>query len=147
MNKRTVSSLHPAWVQFQGDLTAQVLNRLSPAALAYIGDAVYELYVRCYFLLPAKRMADYHHRVVGQVRAEQQAKILDYWNAHLSSGEQAWVKKGRNGANSQSRRADPALYQAASGFETLVGYLFLQDPQRLASLLNKLDYSIFDKNQ
>ena len=74
-------------MQFQGDLTAQVLNRLSPAALAYTGDAVYELYFRCYFLLPAKRMADYHHQVVGQVRAEQQAKILDYWNPHLSSGE------------------------------------------------------------
>ncbi len=130
---------HPCWLRLQGQINTAILNRLSPAALAYIGDAVYELHIRCYFLLPAKRMADYHRCVVDQVRAEQQAQILNLWWPQLSPEEQDWVRRGRNAANIQSRRANAATYQAASALETLIGYLFLYNPPRLEMLLGSLE--------
>ena len=49
------------------------LSQISPAALAYVGDAIYELYVRMYYLMPLQRPDTYHRLVVAQVRAEQQA--------------------------------------------------------------------------
>ena len=54
------------------------IDRLSPAFLAYIGDAVYELYVRTAYLLPPRKLADYHNQVVAQVRAETQAAALHH---------------------------------------------------------------------
>ena len=64
------------------------LQRLSPAALAYIGDAVYELYVRTRYLMPPKRLQTYHQQVVAQVRAERQAEQLALLQPCLSEAEQ-----------------------------------------------------------
>jgi ribonuclease III family protein len=114
------------------------LQRLSPAALAYLGDAIYELHVRKAFLLPPKRIESYHRQVVSQVRAETQALHLQALMPHLTPTELEWVRRGRNAASSRSRRADPEIYQQASGLETLVGYLYLTYPQRLSELLNSL---------
>jgi ribonuclease III family protein len=61
--------------------------QLSPAALAYLGDAVYELYVRTSFLLPPKRSHVYHQQVVAQVRAEAQSSHLQRLSIHLTSAE------------------------------------------------------------
>ena len=63
-------------VSGQGSPILKGLDRLSPASLAYLGDAVYELYIRTYYLLPPQRLGDYHAQVVGKVRAEQQALDL-----------------------------------------------------------------------
>jgi ribonuclease-3 family protein len=72
--------------------------------------------------------------VVAQVRAEQQAQLLDNLLPQLTDAEKEWVRRGRNAASS-NRRASPDLYQAASGLETLLGYLYLTDPHRLDNLL------------
>lgn len=111
------------------------LGQLSPAALAYIGDAVYELYVRTYYLLPPKRLADYHDRVVSQVRAETQAACLRSLEPHLSEVEREILRRGRNATTGKPRRLSAQLYQQASSLETLIGYLYLQNPQRLNELL------------
>ncbi|MGL4879543.1 MAG: ribonuclease III domain-containing protein, partial [Waterburya sp.] len=71
-----------SWVNLEAMLNSTTaiqlsqIERLSPIALAYIGDAVFELYVRTQFLMPPKRMTDYHSQVVTQVRAESQAVHL-----------------------------------------------------------------------
>ncbi|MGL5805436.1 MAG: Mini-ribonuclease 3 [Xenococcaceae cyanobacterium] len=115
------------------------LNRLSPASLAYIGDAVFELYIRTLYLLPPKRIVDYHNLVVAQVRAETQATYLKTLDAHLTEMEREIVRRGRNAAKGHPRRLSPDLYQKASGLETLIGYLYLKNPQRLQELLTKLE--------
>ena len=120
-------------------LTTSELNQLSPAALAYLGDAVYELYVRRHFLTPAKRPQIYHHVVVSQVRAERQAAHLQDLMPHLIPEEVEWIKRGRNAAKLRSRRMDLALYQQATGLETLIGFLYLTDAQRLIQLLAYLN--------
>ncbi len=115
------------------------LQQLSPVALAYIGDAVYELFVRTKLLLPPKRIADYHSQVVAQVRAEAQAAHLEDLEPCLTLAEKDILRRGRNAVTNKPRRLDLKIYQRASSFETLVGYLYLSNPQRLQELLTKLN--------
>jgi len=117
------------------------IQRLSPAALAYLGDSVYELYVRCYYLLPQSRTRTYHDRVVAQVRAETQARHIEALLPHLTDAERDMVRRGRNATDKRPKRLEGATYQAATGFETLVGYLYLTQPARLTELLARLDFS------
>ncbi|NEO84821.1 MAG: Mini-ribonuclease 3 [Spirulina sp. SIO3F2] len=109
---------------------------LSPTALAYLGDSVYELYVRLAHLFPPRRIVDYHQQVVAQVRAERQAQYLDCLRAHLTPQEEDIVRRGRNATTRCPARLDPQIYQQASGFETLIGYLYLCDRARLHQLLS-----------
>lgn len=112
---------------------------LSPTSLAYMGDAVYELYVRSQFLLPPKRIQDYHNRVVEQVKAEQQAYWAEQLAPHFTVTEQDVFRWGRNASPRGPKRVDGAIYQQATGLETLIGYLYLTDPDRLAELLGYLN--------
>ena len=109
--------------------------QLSPAALAYLGDAVYELFVRTNFLLPPKRAHVYHQQVVAQVRAEAQSSHLQLILPHLTTAELDTIRRGRNAASGRPRRLDPEVYQQATSFETLIGYLYITNPPRLWELL------------
>ena len=115
------------------------LEQLSPVSLAYIGDAVYELYVRTHYLLPPKKIADYHQAVVSQVRAETQATHLRSLKSYLTESELEVLRRGRNSAIGKPRRLSPKLYQEATSLETLIGYLYLHNPERLQELLGKLN--------
>ncbi len=114
------------------------IQQLSPAALAYIGDAVYELYVRTHYLLPPKKLHTYHEQVVAQVRAESQARHLQSLQPHLTEAESDLIRRGRNAASKRQKRVDAEIYQQATGLETLLGYLYLCDPERLVELLGQL---------
>lgn len=116
---------------------AQV-QQISPSALAYLGDAIYELYVRMFFLWPQQRPEIYHRLVVAQVRAETQALHLRSLTPHLRSNELEIVRRGRNAATGRPKRLNPEIYQQATSLETLVGYLYLTDHPRLTELLQKL---------
>lgn len=115
------------------------IQRLAPTALAYLGDAVYELFVRRSYLLPPKRIAVYHQQVVDQVRAERQAQHLRSLIPHLNSTELDVLKRGRNAASNRPKRLDPEIYQQATSLETLIGYLYLTDLSRLGELLSYLE--------
>ncbi len=119
-------------------LSESQLHQLSPTALAYVGDAVYELYIRRYYLLPPRRMENYHHLVVAQVRAEKQAQMLNLLDPYLNSNELEIIRRGRNAATGRPKRVDPQIYRQATSLETLIGYLYLTDTERLNELLQKL---------
>ncbi|MEA5595590.1 Mini-ribonuclease 3 [Rivularia sp. UHCC 0363] len=124
--------------QFLPQLSVSQLRQLSPTALAYLGDAVYELYIRRYYLLPPRRVENYHLLVVSQVRAEKQAKMLNLLIPHLNNNELEIVRRGRNAATGRPKRVDPQTYRQATSLETLIGYLYLTDTERLSELLQKL---------
>ncbi|HLO51038.1 MAG TPA: ribonuclease III domain-containing protein [Kamptonema sp.] len=115
------------------------IERISPASWAYLGDAVYELFVRMSYIVPPKRSQAYHELVVAQVRAETQARHLRSLSPHLSTRELEIVKRGRNAADRHPKRLDPEIYQQATSLETLVGYLYVTDPERLNQLLALLE--------
>jgi len=128
-------------LNFNPSLTESILlsSPVSPAALAYLGDAVYELYVRTYYLAPPKRLNDYHLQVVETVKAESQAAFLRLIEPELSLEEKDILRQGRNAASARPRRIPAEIYQQASSLETLIGYLYLHDSRRLNELLAKLD--------
>jgi len=100
---------------------------VNTTALAFIGDAVYEVYIRKLVLSGGQTNADkLHHTAVKYVRAEGQATALRTIFDCLSEDEQALVKRARNRkVASKPKNADPVEYKLATAFEALIGYLYL----------------------
>lgn len=120
------------------EVSLSQVQQISPSALAYLGDAIYELYVRIFYLVPLQRSGIYHRLVVEQVRAETQALHLRSLIPHLRDTELEIVRRGRNAATGRPKRLNPEIYQQATSLETLIGYLYLTDYQRLTELLQIL---------
>ena len=107
--------------------------------LAWLGDAVWELHQRLRHCQQPGRSDDLHRAVVAEVRADAQAIALQRLEPWLEEEEKALVRRGRNRAGRGPRSADAATYGQATGFETMVGWLFLHNPDRLAQLLDQLE--------
>ena len=122
-------------------LPAARLAAIAPVSLAYIGDAVFELYVRSCLLEPPKRIRHYHQQVVARVKAEQQAYYADVLTPHLTDTEKDVLRRGRNATTGRHRRSSARDYQKATGFEALIGFLYLSDRSRMLALLNRLEIS------
>ena len=105
--------------------------------LAWLGDAVWELHQRLRHCRQPGRSDDLHRAVVAEVRADAQAIALQRLEPWLEEEEKALVRRGRNRAGRGPRSADAATYGQATGFETMVGWLFLHNPDRLAQLLDQ----------
>jgi ribonuclease-3 family protein len=108
-------------------------------SLAYIGDAVYELKVREYFLKKQDEKVDaLHQKVVEFTRAEGQAKAFGLIREFLTEEEISYFKRGRNAKSSRkSKSASIGEYKIATGLEALFGYLFLTNKtKRIDELMN-----------
>ena len=112
---------------------------LGPLQLAWLGDAVWELHQRLRHCRRPGRSDDLHRSVVAEVKADGQSEVLNRLDPFLSDQERDLVRRGRNRAGRGPRRGEAYVYGRATGFETMVGWLFLQDPARLAELLDRLE--------
>ena len=114
---------------------------LSPGTLAFLGDAVYELYVRERLVetanMPVNKL---HLAAVEQVRCSFQSNAYAVIEAQLTEEEQAIWKRGRNANGVKApKHADPVEYRRATGLEALFGYLFLQGrTERLDELFDMI---------
>ncbi|MCK5757998.1 MAG: Mini-ribonuclease 3, partial [Clostridiales bacterium] len=112
--------------------------QISAPALAFIGDAVYDLYIRGLLISSGIRNTGrLHNGAVGYVKAAKQRKAYENILDSLSETELQIAKRGRN-ANMGSipKNANPADYSFATAFETLLGYLYLKkDEKRLLNIL------------
>lgn len=114
---------------------------LSPLVLAYIGDAVYELWVRRRVVARGfARTGKIHSESVKYVRAGTQAGILRSIEGMLTEEEAGIARRGRNARSSHTpRSAGVADYRHSTGLECLVGYLFLKgELERLAEIMEKV---------
>lgn len=102
-------------------------NLLSPLALAFVGDTVYDLFVREKLVCQANRSANkLHHCAVEVVKASAQAKACEKILPLLSQTEEAIFKRGRNAhTNHIPKNGNPRDYHYATALETLFGYLYL----------------------
>jgi ribonuclease-3 family protein len=102
---------------------------------------VWELHQRLRHGSRPGRSDDLHRAVVADVRADAQSRLLSWLEERelLCSEELDLVRRGRNSAGRGPRRADAAVYGRATGFETMVGWLFLNNPARLAELFDHLE--------
>ncbi len=112
---------------------------LPATALAYLGDAVYELSVRERLLAAVSRPAgSLHRQAVRLVNAAFQAEAIRFLEAELTPAETAVFKRGRNAdPGAMPRHADPVDYRLATGLEALVGFLYREGQQdRLSKLMD-----------
>ena len=103
------------------------VRQLSPLQLAYIGDAVYELLVRTY-LISEKNVSvhELHKEAIKYVKAKAQKEILFSIKESLTEEEWNVVKRGRNAkSGTVPKNADLQDYKYATGFEALIGFLYL----------------------
>ncbi len=102
---------------------------VNTTALAFLGDAVYETYIRRHVMEQGPSAADkLHRRAVRYVRAEAQAMVIKKIFDSLDPEEQKLVKRARNHRSvSRPRHADPVDYRWATAFEALLGYWHLMD--------------------
>ncbi len=117
------------------------LREVPISVLAYIGDAVYELYVRLHTSSQCQgKSGQLHRRAVRLVKATAQADAMRRLMPMLEADELAVFRRGRNSQPpSRSRHADLPDYLAATGLEALVGYLYMQKRQdRLDELMSMI---------
>ena len=115
---------------------------LGPLQLAWLGDAVWEMHQRLRYCSIPMRSKDLHNAVVNEVNASSQARAISKIEPFLTDTEKDFFRKGRNKAGRGPKNVDAATYGIATGFETIVGWLFLKNPNRLADLLDLLDQPI-----
>lgn len=110
----------------------------SPLPLAYIGDSVYDLFVRTKIIEKGNRhVTDMHKESVKFVKAHSQAESVHAIEDKLTEDEIRVLKWGRNAKSTPPKNADVTDYRYATGFETLLGYLYLEgDVDRLKEVLN-----------
>ena len=114
------------------------VNMMPPLVWAYIGDAVYELYVR-HYLVNTTKMNPHklHIASISYVKAHAQAQTLKAMQDNLTQEEKEIVRRARNAQNHHlPKNASPEEYMYSTAFEGLVGYLYLtKQDKRLQELL------------
>ena len=115
---------------------------VGPLQLAWLGDAVWEMHQRLRYCSTPMRSKDLHNAVVKEVNASSQAMAITKLEPFLTDTEKGFLRKGRNKAGRGPKNVDAATYAIATGFETIVGWLFLKNPNRLADLFDLLDRPI-----
>lgn len=104
-------------------------KQLNSLALAYLGDAVFENYIRYHLIQIGKvRPHQLHREATGYVSAKAQAEIIHQMMGQslLSEEELAVVRRGRNAkSGTVPKNTDVQTYRYATAFEALIGYLFL----------------------
>ncbi len=121
--------------------TPEEAKRLNPLQLAFLGDGVYELFIRGYLLSDntALNVHKLHKEAITYVKAHGQSEIVKAIEKELTEEELYIFKRGRNAKSATvPKNADVTEYRFATGFEALVGYLYLIDnEERLEFILKK----------
>lgn len=123
-------------------------DRLNPILLAYIGDAVFSLYVRLRLLPTSGQVRVLHDLGAKFVSAVYQSHAMEQLEPELTEEEQPVFRRGRNAKSIVPKSASVHQYRMATALEALLGWLFLQDRQeRLEKLLERSFDAIAAKMQ
>ncbi len=126
------------YLKEQFHLGQQDIRTYSPLTLAYIGDGVYELVIRTYLVeqgnCPVNQL---HRRASRLVKASAQSAMIEALEPHLTQEELQVYKRGRNAHSvTMAKNASMVDYRRATGFEAVMGYLYLkEDWKRMIDLV------------
>lgn len=115
------------------------INMLSPLTWAYVGDCVYELYIRTNLVNTTNlKPHKLHIETIKYVKAKSQAELLTKIQNKLTEEEKDIVRRGRNAENHHlPKNSNVQEYMHATAFEALIGYLYLTKRfERLKEILN-----------
>ncbi len=118
---------------------AQPVSQMNPLVLAFVGDSVFDLFIRSRLALQKNESAHkLHVKATGYVKAAAQSKIVAVVQERLNEEEMAVFRRGRNAKSGTiPKNADILDYRRATAFEAVIGYLYLLGRnERLLELLN-----------
>ena len=129
-------------------LEEQDIRSYSPLTLAYIGDGIYELIIRTILVkkgnCPVNRL---HKKASSLVKAAAQSGIMEIIEKELTPKELSVYRRGRNAHSpTMAKHATMADYRRATGFEALIGYLYLQKEYRRIVDLIKIGLKGLEEN-
>ncbi len=127
-------------------ITKEKARGINPVVLAFVGDAVFSLYVRNRLVLSHEaKLHEYQRSASALVSAREQSAFLERVLPLLTEEETEIYRRGRNAKKStKSKNADVIDYNRSTGFEALVGYLYLTgEKARLETLFGYLDEEKF----
>ena len=128
------------FIELKKDITEVKL--MPPLTWAYIGDCVYELYIRTKLVNETKlKPHELHVKAIGYVKAKAQAEILKNIYDKLTDEEKDIVRRGRNAENHHlPKNANVQEYMYSTAFEALIGYLYLtKQNKRLKEILEIIE--------
>lgn len=118
--------------------TVQDPKQVHPVELAYIGDAVFSLYVRRRLLPVSSHVQVLHDLAARMVSAVMQARAMDALEGDLTEEESRIARRGRNTKSTVPKSASVREYRQGTAFEALMGYLYLMDQkERLHELMDR----------
>lgn len=128
------------------------VKQMKSLSLAYMGDAIYEVYVREHLINKGKiKPNDLHRSAISFVSGKAQAEVILYWlkENELSDEEERVVARGRNAkSGSTPKNISVQTYRYSTAFEALIGYLYLSgNKERLKDLLQKAVYFIEERSE
>ena len=129
-----------SYIKEQFDIKAVDVRTYSPLALAYIGDGIFDLVVRTLVVGKGNTKASQlHYQTSHIVKAQSQAKMIEALEADLTQEEADVYRRGRNAKSpTMAKNASMSDYRKATGFEALMGYLYLTDRFERVVELTKL---------
>lgn len=114
----------------KGKFTVEEARQLNPLVLALIGDTVFQTFVINYLVDKNREMSAHklHMKAVELVKAHAQSEFMKILDSHLSEEEKAVFKRGRNTKSvTVPKNADVRDYRRATGFEALIGFLYITE--------------------
>jgi len=127
--------------------TKAEVRMMAPLTLAYMGDVIFEMFIRNYLVNLGKwPVGDLHKKAISYVKAKSQAKIVHELADELTEEEWGIVKKGRNQKSASAPKNTELIdYKYATGFEALLGYYYyIGDNKRLMEIMQR-SVEIIDK--
>lgn len=134
-----------AFFELMSPITSVKPDQMSASSLAYLGDVVFELFVRSRYVWPSRKMSALQNKVVSVVRAEAQSLLLQKFieSFPLTPTEQGVLARGRN-ANLTARKKGKSVnssggasaYQDSTAFEALIGYTYISDINRFNEMIS-----------
>ena len=134
---------------FKMNLPQSEIDAISNLGLAHMGDCVFEILCRGYLCAQGeKTVGQLHHDTIQMVKATSQAKFADKLLPLLTEEELAVFKRGRNASKaSVAKHASPEEYRASTGFECLLGWLYLNGQLERVHQLFEVLWQQFDPDQ
>lgn len=135
-----------SYIKQQFDIKEVDMRTYSPLTLAYIGDGIYDIIIRSIVVDRANTSANrLHKHTSSMVKAQTQARMIELLEEHLSQEEADIYRRGRNAKSyTTAKNASVADYRKATGFEAVMGYLYLKDDIKRVIELVKLGAQLLD---
>ena len=132
-------------MEINNEIKPEISTELPIRSYAFIGDAVYELFIREKTVFLAAKPEILHKLTSSLVKAEFHAELFEKIQDFLNENEKTITRRARNLSVTTARRTNQAIHRLSTALEALVGYLYIHDKERLNALYSYIEPFIDEK--